>query len=442
MDPVENKKQADSAVRAGSVSAAPANPSNPAASVVLGVPATPVAPAAPATSATPVAPTTPATPTPTVAPTMPTVAAQASATIPNPVPAQAVPAATSILANSATNINTPAHEINSLTPNPMQATTPRSAAGPQGPAPIQAPTLLFPEQQRQAINTSTEHGDIILNAGRPKKRPLALIIGIIVTAVIIVAAVVLALVGLTGDKGDTEADGSALTQEETIAAWNRFFNFIYSGAESTLPNIPSQDDAPLEFAFMASVPPSGQRLQEYYVAVNNLFDPLTASIGNHFPDLSNELTVIDENLATLTTISQVENLNLMGIIERYNQAIQEAGGLDASYDLSTVVQRVKDEINENYAILNTSDNASMQSYYTAITNYGVQVVDVLSPVYLRGCTSDGSLNVACVESIVQEMNPDLGVASDAVAITETLANSLEGAAMTINTTINRSEEAT
>lgn len=440
MDPVENKKQADSAVRAGSVSAAPANPSAPAASATPVVSATPVASATSVTSATPAvsaAPQAPAiSPNSTSAQPAPTATQAPAAPAPASVPASAPAPAPAPAANTA-----PAHEINSLTPSPVRTSAPQSIAEPQRPAPIQAPTLLFPEQQRQAVNTSTEHGDIILNGGRPKKRSHALIIGIIVAAVLVVVTVALALIGLRSDDDETATDGSTFTQEETIAAWNRFFNFIYSGTESILPNIPSQDDTSLEFAFMASVPPSGQRLQEYYATVNNLFNPLTVSIGNYFPDLDDELAVVGENLAMLTTISQVENLNLTGIIERYNQAIQEAGGLDAAYNLSTVIQQVKDEVNDNYAILSASDNMNVQRYYTAITSYGVQVIDALSPVYLRGCTNDGSLNVACVESIVLEINPDLGIAFDAAAVTEASANSLEEAAMTINTTINRSEEA-
>ena len=172
MDPVENKKQADSAVRAGSVSAAPATLATSIAPVVSAAPQAPaISPNSTSAQPVPTATQTPATPAP----------ASTSTSTPTPTPT----------ANTA-----PAHEINSLTPSPVRNSAPQSIVEPQRPAPIQAPTLLFPERQRQAVNTSTEHGDIILNGGRGGRKKLSkgLIIGIVVAVVLLIVGVVVAAI--------------------------------------------------------------------------------------------------------------------------------------------------------------------------------------------------------------------------------------------------------
>ena len=388
---------------------------------------------APVEAPTPSAPTAPAAPAP--APAAPASGpVQASFATPRaaaPTSAPVVPASTEPTAPAPAPV-VPAAPAAAPAPAPSQ-TAPVSA--PVQPA---APTPMASMPPRDFPRDHADRGDIILGGGgKPKKKlGLGIIIGLIAIAVLIVVAVVLFFVN-RNQGNDQATDGGSFTREETVAAWNNFFNYIYMGTESSSPVTLPQEDTETRFAIEASVPPVGQRLQDYYEKVNSLFTPLSAAFANNFSGSSEDLNSISNDLATLTAISQVQNLNLVAIVELYNQSVQNVGGLDAAYaNTAAVVQEVKDAAVSNYASLAGSDNATVQSYYAAIINYVNQVADTFSPVYIRACTNEDGLNVACAANEYLGDNPDFAVATEAAAITEPLITNIKAKASAINAAVN------
>lgn len=397
MDPVENKKQVDSAVRAGSVSAAPATLATPAVS------ATPQAPAISPNS-------TSAQPVPTAIQT----------------PATPAPASTSTpTANTA-----PAHEINSLTPSPVRNSAPQSIVEPQRPAPIQAPTLLFPEQQRQAVNTSTEHGDIILNGGRGGRKKLSkgLIIGIVVAVVLLIVGVVVAAIfAMSGSR-----------RAAVVEKFNAFSTYL-----NTAP-ISLMQESGIEIGESDE-----QEISQNWSLVGLLDSSLSESFKEkYFNNLEQCFT--DFLAAQAEANVQSDDLSrLSSLLDQYQSLFLAVTGY-ASRDLivNHLVEILVDDgmdgaqtyIDERFPIVEIDESQTQQPIYQVINSYMAAYLgaklDMLSIYEENGCIQNYAVDYACSTEL-DASNRDFASASQNANLYGDL---LEGLSQVLNDLLKNETE--
>ena len=400
----QEKAKAEAAARAPKTASAEAEAPAPASAVAsrpaapAAVPSRPAQPlttmpaAAPAVQPRPATPTQPSTPAPT-APSQPVAATPVRPAAPAPQPAP-----------------------------------------PTQPAPIQMPPAQFPTQQA----APADHGDIILGGGdSPKKKfnPI-LIAGIAVGVILVVVIAALGLMNLNKNSGGESAgpvDGASFTREETIAAWNKFFNYLYSGTADTGVAPLPEDIETLGFAVDQSVAPMGEDAAAYITQANELYAPLQDALSNHFPDALTDWETFKTAYTTVATISALPNLRAPELIAQYYQAAAE--DLD-NVDAAAVRQAVLDYVAETYASLNVENNEYLRTYYDAELFYAGQVLDSMSFVYIYPCLTDEGLDASCSADLLIQDNQELTVPMDAAMIISGLLTTIHESSAKINRLVN------
>ena len=370
--------------------------------------------------------------TPAVAPSRP---AQPLTTMPTAAPAvQSQPATPTQPATPATPAptapNQPAAAATSVRP---VAPAPQPAP-PTQPAPVQMPPAQFPTQQA----APADHGDIILGGGDSPKKKLnpILIAGIVVGAILVVVIAVLGLMNLNKNSGGESAgpvDGASFTREETIAAWNKFFNYLYSGTEDTGVAPLPEDIETLGFAVDQSVAPIGEDAAAYIAQANELYAPLQDALSNHFPDALTDWETFKTAYTTVATISALPNLRAPELIAQYYQVAAE--DLD-NVDAAAVRQAVLDYVAETYASLNVENNEYLRTYYDAELFYAGQVLDNMSFVYIYPCLTDEGLDASCSADLLIQDNQELTVPMDAAMIISGLLTTIHESSAKINRLVN------
>ena len=318
---------------------------------------------------------------------------------------------------------------------PAQSATPApQPAPPTQPAPVQMPPAQFPTQQA----APADHGDIILGGGdSPKKKfnPI-LIAGIAVGVILVVVIAVLGLMNLNKNSDGESAgpvDGASFTREETIAAWNKFFNYLYSGTADTGVAPLPEDIETLGFAVDQSVAPMGEDAAAYIAQANELYAPLQDALSNHFPDALTDWETFKTAYTTVATISALPNLRAPELIAQYYQVAAE--DLD-NVDAAAVRQAVLDYVAETYASLNLENNEYLRTYYDAELFYAGQVLDNMSFVYIYPCLTDEGLDASCSADLLIQDNQELTVPMDAAMIISGLLTTIHEASAKINRLVN------
>ena len=403
----QEKAKAEAAARAPKAASAEAEAPVPA-------PAVASRPAAPA--AAPSRPVRPLTTMPAAAPAV--------------QPQPAVPAQPVTPASAANQPAVPAPPV-----PPAQSATPApQPAPPTQPAPVQMPPAQFPAQQA----APADHGDIILGSGdSPKKKfnPI-LIAGIAVGVILVVVIAVLGLMNLNKNSGDESAgpvDGASFTREETIAAWNKFFNYLYSGTADTGVAPLPEDIETLGFAVDQSVAPMGEDAADYIAQANELYAPLQDALSNHFPDALTDWETFKTAYTTVATISALPNLRAPELIAQYYQVAAE--DLD-NVDAAAVRQAVLDYVAETYASLNVENNEYLRTYYDAELFYAGQVLNNMSFVYIYPCLTDEGLDASCSADLLIQDNQELTVPMDAAMIISGLLTTIHESSAKINRLVN------
>ena len=403
----QEKAKAEAAARAPKAASAETEAPAPAPAVA----SRPAAPAA--------APSRPVQPLTTMPAAAPAVQSQPA------VPAQPVTPASA--ANQPAVPAPPVPPAQSATPAPQPAP-------PTQPAPVQMPPAQFPTQSA----APADHGDIILGSGdSPKKNfnPI-LIAGIAVGVILVVVIAVLGLMNLNKNSGSESAgpvDGASFTREETIAAWNKFFNYLYSGTADTGVAPLPEDIETLGFAVDQSVAPMGEDAAAYITQANELYAPLQDALSNHFPDALTDWETFKTAYTTVATISVLPNLRAPELIAQYYQVAAE--DLD-NVDAPAVRQAVLGYVAETYASLNVENNEYLRTYYDAELFYAGQVLDNMSFVYIYPCLTDEGLDASCSADLLIQDNQELTVPMDAAMIISGLLTTIHESSAKINRLVN------
>ena len=413
----QEKAKAEAAARAPKTASAEAEAPAPASAVAsrpaapAAVPSRPAQPlttmpaAAPAVQPRPATPTQPATPAPT-APSQPVAATPVRPAAPAPQPAP-----------------------------------------PTQPAPVQMPPAQFPTQQA----APADHGDIILGGGdSPKKKfnPI-LIAGIAVGVILVVVIAVLGLMNLNKNSGGESAgpvDGASFTREETIAAWNKFFNYLYSGTEDTgvapLPEEPLNiegtdqmtDIAQSAFTLDQSIAPIGEDPVTYMTRAKELLEPLRTAIPNHFATAIDDFNSLSSSMDVLITISTINNISLEDLATEYYDLTIEMAGSATHEAIATEITEI---VATNYASLNNPENSVLQSYYNAELTYTQMFLDAFGTSYLLPCLDeDNILDATCAIDGFIHYNPQFILPADIYLTQNDTVMNVHATAIAINRIIN------